>query len=84
MDLRLAEAHRERPVLIGREVLVGEEQHQVLVQQLTDEGELGVGDGGQRQPPHLGAQRPRDPANIQINSFDYSHGRSLLSGLPVQ
>ena len=48
VDLRLAESDGERPVLVGAEVLVGEEQHQVLVQQLLDEGKLGIGYRGQR------------------------------------
>ena len=43
MDLRLAKANGECPVLVGGEVLVGEEQHQVLVEQLLDESELLVG-----------------------------------------
>ena len=59
----LAEGH----VLFGRRVLVREEQHQVLGQQRANRIGLPWAHRAERNAPHLGSQRPRQPHDLQIH-----------------
>ena len=63
----LAEAARERDLLVGGEVLVGEEQHEVLEPRGADRGDGLVGQRlGEVDAADLGADRRAHPLDVEL------------------
>ena len=79
MGFELAEQSTEGEVLVGRRMLVGEEQHLVLHQQPVDL--LGVGRCrlGEADPADLGSQRTGEPVDVE-SLGSVGHGRDLDFG----
>jgi hypothetical protein len=65
VDLGFPEAGRERHVLVGREVLTGEEQHEVLEQERLQSGKAVVVEPPDIEPVHLGTERAADRAHLE-------------------
>jgi hypothetical protein len=53
-------------VLVGAQVLLGEEQHHVLEQQFVDDLGVVLGRLAESDAPDLGPQRAREPPHIEV------------------
>jgi hypothetical protein len=74
--LEFAEEATEGDVLVGVEVLFGEEQHHVLDEQVVDQPGIGRVRPAEGDAVHLGAERARQPANAHFGRFGHRlHGR---------
>ena len=79
VTLELSEAPPEGDVGLLAQVLVGEEEHEVLDQQVADGVDLGRLRPLERDPADLGAEGPREPDDVQpLCARCGSHGRPSL------
>ena len=66
MRFELPEVAAEGEVLVGAQMLAGEEQHHVLEQQLVDDPRIVLGRLAERDATDLGTQRAREPPHVEV------------------
>jgi hypothetical protein len=66
MTFQASEISPERDVLVGVEVLIGEEENEMFVQQGAERGDFRVADFGETQTADFCAQRSRETSHVEV------------------